>query len=358
MDFLTAFVIVGVIASLSSLVVVLSFGYLTYVHRILRIRTPHLLLFFFLLLGFFFTPFLHSIFELVSVVYSFDDPFTYFIMAALNMLGTVFYLAASVTGLKLAREMLNPLDELSTITRAAMGVGVPEVSIKESKAKHFRSADYSIDQILQANKKLIAQKEELSYFTHTMSHDLRNLLSSISMQAMLAQTDSNTQIPNKILELTNKINSILSQSLSLADAGLLIDKKNEVNLQQLVLAVAEAVVPRRIRLGLGDLPNVQGDENKIFQIFKNLLENAVVHGEPTEIRILSVQSHEGLSLLISNNGKQISEDQQEKIRARKYTFGQKGGLGLVLVAKLVEAHGWSFELKDEPETTFAIMIPS
>jgi len=101
------------------------------------------------------------------------------------------------------------------------------------------------------------------------------------------------------------------------------------------------------------------DRNKVGQIFKNLFENAVVHGKTTkQITVTREDTKEGINLLVANDGLPLPIEIHEKIFQRGFTTS-KGhrGLGLAIVKKLVEAHGWQIRVEPTPETTFRITIP-
>ncbi|MHA2233666.1 MAG: ATP-binding protein [Candidatus Hodarchaeales archaeon] len=97
---------------------------------------------------------------------------------------------------------------------------------------------------------------------------------------------------------------------------------------------------------------------KLAQVFQNLFENAVFHGEPQKIEIRRKDSEGTIQLLVINDGKSIPLELRDEIFRPGYTTKNGGGLGLTIVQKLVEAHGWAIHLDTSPETTFRISIPN
>jgi len=109
---------------------------------------------------------------------------------------------------------------------------------------------------------------------------------------------------------------------------------------------------------------VNADPMRIGQIVRNLLDNAVHHGDRILVR---VQSHDGSALVsVSDNGSGIPEADLERIFERFYRVDesrarQKGGagLGLAIVRRLTELHGgrvWA-ESRVGEGATLNVVIP-
>ncbi|MHA2232122.1 MAG: ATP-binding protein, partial [Candidatus Hodarchaeales archaeon] len=59
------------------------------------------------------------------------------------------------------------------------------------------------------------------------------------------------------------------------------------------------------------------------------------------------------------DGTPIPDENRAKIFQRGFTTKEDGGgLGLTIVKKLIEAHGWQIAFEETPETTFSIHIPA
>lgn len=213
-----------------------------------------------------------------------------------------------------------------------------------------------------AEEVLRQQKEELSEFAHAMAHDLRNHLLSIQGYADLLQTTSyDLAYAEKIDLLAQNMNEMLQRSVILADAGLIVEKTDEVDLGQLVQEVAKTIIPQDVNFQQDELPRVLGDHKKLSQVFQNLFENAVTHGKASKIEVRLGDADDGFMILVSNNGVPIPAKDRKRIFERKFTTKEEGGgLGLAIVEKVVAAHGWtiSLEPKPKPKPTFGIFIPS
>jgi PAS domain S-box-containing protein len=224
----------------------------------------------------------------------------------------------------------------------------------------FRGIVRDITDQIDAEKQLQQQKEELSDFIHAMTHDLRNRLLSVEGYAELLQKDYNRAETEKIRRLTQDTMNLLQRSVELADAGLVAEKTDNVNLSQLVENVAESTIPNTIQF-LHSLPpdlSLLGDREKLNQVFQNLFENAVIHGNPKKIEIEYIKTENSHDLRIKNDGTPISPQYKSKIFQNGFTTRENGrGMGLKIIQKIVQAHQWKISLEDSEETAFRVFIP-
>lgn len=228
-----------------------------------------------------------------------------------------------------------------------------------NEPSYIQGVIYDITERKWAEEQLRRQKEELSEFAHAMAHDLRNSLLAIEGYSEMLANEYDKTYTKKIRQLTSQMNSLMRRSVILADAGLVIEKTDEVNLMQLVQEVASDIIPGNISFRQDDLPIIKGDANKLSQVFQNLFENAIVHGKPKSIEISYQELLDRRNILVINDGMPIPKEDFHRIFDRKFTTKKEGGgLGLTIVKKLVEAHGWQIELVDAPKTTFRIIFPN
>ncbi|MHA1169045.1 MAG: PAS domain S-box protein, partial [Candidatus Hodarchaeales archaeon] len=215
--------------------------------------------------------------------------------------------------------------------------------------------DITASKLIEEN--LTKQKRELSQFAHFMTHDLRNNLNIIEGYAELLEEEYNKSHVDKIIKNARTMSRILNRSLELADAGLVIEKTDEVDLNLLVEEVADLTVPASIRFSHGKLPVISCDRNKMVQVFQNLLNNAVIHGKPGQIMIKARKRKKVCVISIINDGRKIPKKISERIFDQGYsTMKGSAGLGLTIVEKIIEAHNWRIKLQITPETCFNIHI--
>ncbi len=215
-----------------------------------------------------------------------------------------------------------------------------------------------------------------------MAHEVKNPLSGIRGAAQLL--DDSLDEENR--SLTNLICNEVDRICALVDRmGLFTDgvslSRDPVNIHQVldhVHQIARNGFGRGIRFITNfdpSLPPVRGDRDQLVQVFLNLVKNAAEavpesggeivlesayrHG----IRIASPGSRDRvqLPLVISviDNGAGISEDIRPYLFDPFVTNKTSGsGLGLALVAQIVQAHGGIIECESEPKrTAFKVLLP-
>ncbi|MHA1948439.1 MAG: PAS domain S-box protein [Candidatus Thorarchaeota archaeon] len=215
-----------------------------------------------------------------------------------------------------------------------------------------------ITQQKEAVEMLKKQKEELSDFAHTMSHDLNNIFQNMLGFIQLYEEDKDMDYLARMRTLLYETGEMVDHSVALADAGLIIEQKENVNLDSLIREVAVSLIPESIVYSQDSLPIVDADDRKVAQIFRNLFDNAIQHGSPNNIDVGLIDEGERLLITVSNDGTTIPYDQRSKVFFRGFTTSKTGqGFGLAIVKRLVEAHGWSIKLLEDPTTAFEITIP-
>ena len=126
-----------------------------------------------------------------------------------------------------------------------------------------------------------------------------------------------------------------------------------------------------------DLPNIKCFPGQLNQVFMNILANAIdaleefnsgrifeeIKTNPNQITINTFLENNSVKITISDNGKGISEETQNKIFDHLFTTKEVGkgtGLGLAIAKQIIEEkHGGSLEVTSElgKGTCFCIQLP-
>jgi signal transduction histidine kinase len=216
-----------------------------------------------------------------------------------------------------------------------------------------------------------------------VSHELKTPLTSIQgfSQAILdgaigeeEQFRESTRIIN---EEANRMRGLVDDLLLLSqiESGQMAMHHTNVDLQGLLERTLERfqweLRDGEIRSGIRieRVPAVHGDERRLEQVFSNLLQNAVRHtpsGGSVTVRA-GVERDGRISVGVHNTGSFIPADdlarvferffQVDRARARK---GGSSGLGLAIVAEIVEAHGGTVKATSDQRsgTEFTVVLPS
>lgn len=201
------------------------------------------------------------------------------------------------------------------------------------------------------------QREELSAFAHTVSHDLKNYIGIIrnSAQFSLLKKEYAEKNNQRIIDITKKMENFVNRQLELADAGKTIGELEEIDLNKMIEEVRETY---SIEIHRGELSMIKGDSLKLKEVFHNLIDNAIKHGKADKIEISSIKKKNSCIIYVKDNGKGIPEEDIDKIFDMRYSKTGTG-FGLTIAKKIIEAHDGSISVKSKEGegTAFEIVLP-
>ena len=258
-------------------------------------------------------------------------------------------------------------------------------NITERKRAEEKMRDIQA-QLEQTNRDLTKRSQEVQYFYHTLSHELKTPLTaarefvSIVIDGLAGELNP-TQLnylgiaKKSCTELAVYINDLLDATR--LDTGKLHIELKPVSLAAIIhraMAVMEPVATRKkIRLSEEldtDLTDVMVDESRIMQILTNLLNNALkftVEGGAIIVKLAEYSKNsECVQISVTDSGCGISNDQIHNLFHRFYQIKngdatpEKGvGLGLYLCRELVLMHGGSIWVESTlgKGSTFSFTIP-
>ncbi|MCL4322448.1 MAG: HAMP domain-containing sensor histidine kinase [Deltaproteobacteria bacterium] len=128
----------------------------------------------------------------------------------------------------------------------------------------------------------------------------------------------------------------------------------DINLLDLLNFVAETLKPKAVDKGINLLISldknisVKMDRDLMEQVFINLLSNAIesYDGEKGDVLIYSSFYLKKVLIIIEDNGKGIKQEIIKKIYEPFFTTKKNGvGLGLALVKKILDAHGFKMNIE-------------
>ena len=231
--------------------------------------------------------------------------------------------------------------------------------VKKDKIVGRRGIIFDITELKEAENRLKHQNEELSEFAHFIAHEVGNGLIKINGFAQLLESTNDLSYIKRISEQIEYQRKILKRTLALADIGLFIDKKDQISLNKIVETAVKQTIPKEIVIIVQKLPKILCDSQKLLQVFTNLFENALIHGSPSKISISSKKHINYYTVSVMNDGEKITEEVSKRLFDHGFTT-KKGnmGLGLPIVKKIIESHGWKIFIDTEAKnTTFKIQVP-
>ena len=215
-----------------------------------------------------------------------------------------------------------------------------------------------------------------------LAHEVKNPLSGIRGAAQLLEqdaSDSDRALTSLIRDEADRILDLVGRMDMFSEGP--PPKRGPVNIHEVlehVRRVAETGVAKGLTIRENydpSLPPVFGNRDQLVQVLLNLIKNAAEVVAPAQGEIQLVTRYQqgvrlavpgggsrvDLPLVVSvaDNGPGIPED----LRAHLFdpfvtTKGKGGGLGLALVAKIVEDHGGVIEFDSNTKgTTFRMLLP-
>ncbi|MFU1781992.1 sensor histidine kinase [Haloarcula japonica] len=213
------------------------------------------------------------------------------------------------------------------------------------------------------------RNERLNEFAAVVAHDLRNPLNVASGQLELERMDRDSEHLETAATAMNRMETLIDRTLTLARSGHVISDTEAVALGELVDSCWEAVPTADATLENEVTAVIDADPDRLRHLFENLFRNAVEHG-PTSGRPeadnnldhgstdLTVRVGEMAGgFYVADNGSGIPPEKRDVVLDDGYTTTDgEGGLGLAIVQRIVEAHGWEIDVteSDDGGTRFEI----
>ncbi len=220
-------------------------------------------------------------------------------------------------------------------------------------------------------------------FIDNLSHELRTPLTTVSLLAeTLARDADSADVPPRMRERIAKVEvetghlvQMVSELLDLAriEGGSQLRLADDVDLARLASASVERLRLFADRQGVqlavaADLatPLVRGDEDRLGQVFVNLVHNAVKFSPDGGEVVVAVRADHGeVVASVTDHGIGISKADASRIFERFYKAdrarvrGGGTGLGLAIARHVVERHGGRIWVDTElgQGSTFSFAIP-
>jgi two-component system, OmpR family, sensor histidine kinase TctE len=273
------------------------------------------------------------------------------------------------------------LRPLARASREAAAVGPANPSGRVSIGALPREVRPLVDAVNGALERLDCALERLDQayaaqrrFTADAAHELRTPLAVLGLRLQRAKLDGAVDWPAVERDLA-QMGRLVGQLLDLArleEPARPVDQAGSslVNLARVAREVAAMVLPlaeekgRPLEVEAAAVVSLPGRPDELRRALRNLLENALVHGEGA-VRV-SVREEPGgdtgrrVVVEVADQGPGIAEGLREEAfeRFRKAAPGEAGaGLGLAIVRQVARAHGGEARVRSGPGCRVEISLP-
>jgi len=202
-------------------------------------------------------------------------------------------------------------------------------------------------------------------FFANASHELKTPLTAIKGFNELMSINNRDECMNKYIDSitreTNRMLVLIADMLKLSELESTLDvKATPVSLRKIADEVHEmlfvAISEKSITFDLTGNALINADPEHVYELVKNLIENAVRYSNPGGKVSVKIEKSKRLTrLAVIDNGIGISPGEQSRIFERFYRIeksrsGRGGGtgLGLSIVKHVCSLYGWNLSLKSKP----------
>jgi light-regulated signal transduction histidine kinase (bacteriophytochrome) len=212
------------------------------------------------------------------------------------------------------------------------------------------------------NLSLTLSNEDLQQFAHVTSHDLKEPIRKIKMYSSRIQDEYQHLLPekgnvflNKIQSASNRVFSMIEGILSYSTLASADDPAVMVDLNDVLKNIESdlevLIEEKNATLLIEQLPHVNGVPVLLYQLFYNLVNNALKFSKIIEPPVIIIQyssvkldGSNFAKISLADNGIGFDQEQSEKIFITFTRLNSKDqyegtGLGLTLCKKIVQRHG-------------------
>lgn len=274
-------------------------------------------------------------------------------------IGVLIVIIAILVSLVLSRTITKPVKEITIVARKMADGNFT----KRVPKKRDDEIGHLADTLNFMANKILQQDKLKSEFIASVSHELRTPLTSIlgwiiTLRMGVWQDKERLFEGLEIIEGESKrLTSLVEQLLDFSQYA-----SEKVSLQYTTFATQDwlsliyrQMLPRAKRQGLtlllemGDLPDMEADENRLKQVLLNLLDNAIKFTpEKGTVTIAADMNQEYLQIQVCDTGQGISEEELPLIKQTFYKGNHilsGTGLGLAICNEITQLHGGEMKIE-------------
>ncbi|HEY9687597.1 MAG TPA: ATP-binding protein [Coleofasciculaceae cyanobacterium] len=223
------------------------------------------------------------------------------------------------------------------------------------------------EELAEANRRLSQSNRDLDTFAFVISHDLRGMIRRVQYYTGFLEEDL-SPLPNQSQEyltrirvITDRMDTMVSNVLEVSRVATQQKPFEPVDLavvvDQVLVDLHDIIQQAGATVERMELPTLEADEAQMYQLFQNLIGNALkYHREnvPPQIRVSATSiDADTCRIAVRDNGlgfpPEKSPELFEMFRRLKEHQGMSGsGIGLAICKRIVERHHGSISVDSVP----------
>ena len=286
----------------------------------------------------------------------------------------ILILLITNSGMYFVESIVNPVSKICATTRE-IAKGNFDVRIKNDYNDEIDELCNSINDMALQLSQIENIKNE---FISTVSHEIRTPLTAIKgWSETLNNFSDNRDLTKKGLEViideTDRLSNIVEQLLDFSSiqSNTISLKSGKVDIISLIKKVvdiySQKAIDKNIRVTLKNETLttffVPGDEDRLLQVFINVIDNAVKYiGNGSKIIIICSMYKDKVKISISDDGIGISQENLPHIKEKFYKANNTirgAGIGLSVCDEIIKLHGGMLNIhsKLNEGTIVEIILP-
>ena len=271
------------------------------------------------------------------------------------------------------KNIFRPIEQINEATKK-VALGEYDIELETKREDEIGELTNNFNKMTRGLKSTENLQKE---FINNVSHEIKTPVSSIEGFAKFLKDKNLTdeereEYANIIIEEAKRLENLTGKILKLSKLNNqeIITNKQEIEVAEQIRKAISLLEPKwskkdiKINVSLEEKIFL-GDEDLIFQVWVNIIDNAIKfsnEGESIDIKVYEKDSN--INVEIKDHGIGMKEEELEKVYDRFYQIDRShskegSGLGLAIVKRIVELSEGKIEIKSKENkgTTVTVKLP-
>jgi len=223
---------------------------------------------------------------------------------------------------------------------------------------------FNILQLAKEKKKRVEiqrANHALNLFSSVAAHDLKEPVTAISLAAQVlilelpAANENTREQANFLIKSSKRLSSLIDNLLAFSAVGKQKIKKRSIHTEMLISEVIKNLArlskEKNALIEFKSFPTVSGYESELYQLFQNLISNALKYSDHPKVTIGFTETNHFWKFYVRDNGVGIEPKNHKKIfeAFERVSVSKDGtGLGLAICKKIVDHHEGRIGVESKP----------